>query len=53
MAGKQFGEKDERSNPQQQQGNLGQKEAGQEKKKDQDLKLHGRDDARDEQVARR
>ena len=42
MAGKQMGEKDERSGKQQeQQGNLGQKEARQEKKKDQDLSHMG------------
>ena len=40
MAGKQFGEKDERSGMQQE-GNLGQKEARQEKKKESDLSHMG------------
>jgi hypothetical protein len=41
MADKQMGQKDERNQQQQQQGNLGQKEARDEKKKQSDLSHMG------------
>jgi hypothetical protein len=49
MAGKQFGQKDKRSGKQQQEGNLGQKEARREKEKEAKLSRMGeisRDDER-------
>jgi hypothetical protein len=41
MADKQMGQKHERNQPQQQQGNLGQKDAREEKKKESDLSQMG------------